>query len=129
ARYVEKQGDAGVIAIPNNTDHWPSHHRREAIALIQKHVGPDYEILEEREVVTGQATQNNQQVNTEQTANRRNPNLPGEKQTVTGTVTQSDITEWRIAYRRKARPEPFISDINFQGATIGLTPAGGPGAG
>jgi hypothetical protein len=100
AKYVEKRGDAGIVAIPANTDTWPTHNRREALALIQKHVGSNYEILEEREVVVGQATRNDQQVNTEQTVNRELFFLPAEKQTTTTTTTQRDITEWRIVYRR-----------------------------
>src|SRR5262245_51230349 len=101
ARYVEKKGDTGIIAIPNNTDTWPNHNRTAAIDLIKKHVGVGYEILDEREVVTGQSTTNNQQVNTEQTVNRTLPFLPAEKQTITNNTTQRDITEWRIWYRRK----------------------------
>ena len=121
ARYIEKTGDAGVVAIPANTNAWPSYNRREAIGLIQKHVGVHYEIVDEREVVTGQTTTNNQQVNTEQTVNRSLPFLPAEKQTITNTTTSHDIKEWRIWYRRVAGPEPFIGDIN----TTGLAPAGG----
>jgi hypothetical protein len=123
ARYVEKTGDSGVIAIPNNTDAWPGYNMRAAKELIQKHVGANYEIIDQREVVTGQATTNNQQVNTEQTVNRSLPFLPAEKQTITNNTTQRDLTEWRIWYRRATtyRPEPFIGDIN----TNGLAPAGG----
>lgn len=135
ARYIEKKGDEGVVAIPANTDAWPSYNRRAAIELIQKHVGVNYEILDEREVVTGQSTHNNQQVNTEQTVNRTIPFLPAEKQTITNTTTQRDITEWRITYRRKAgaapgdvgtyRPAPFVNDPNNKPPQTGLTPAGG----
>jgi hypothetical protein len=132
AKYIEKKGDSGVVAIPKNTDTWPNYHRREALALIEKHVGPDYEIVTQGEVVTGQTTLKNAQVNTEQTANRRNPALPGERQTATSTTTQQDITEWRIVYRKKERPEPFINDINASGTTVqtrypetGVQPVGG----
>lgn len=136
AKYVEKRGDAGVVAIPANTDTWPNHNRTAALALIQKHVGANFEILEEREVVVGQATSNNQQVNTEQTVNRELPFiLPAEKQTTTSTTTQRDLTEWRIVYRRvepsKARPEPFINDINSasaSGLVPSVLPAGGTAA-
>ena len=117
ATFVEKKPDQGVVAIPANTNTWPSYNRREALALIQQHVGPNYEIVGERLFVKGQVTHNNQQVNTEQTANRRHPNLPGERQTVTSTSTTNDVTEWHIAYRRKAGPAM---------GTTALTPAGGP---
>jgi hypothetical protein len=137
AKYVEKQGDAGVVAIPNNTDSWPSYHRRAALDLIRKHVGPQFEIVEEREVVVGQTTHNNQQVNTEQTVNSRIPFLPAERQTITNTTTQHDITEWRIVYRRKQSPvagpmtpgAPGGQVVQTQypaaGAVPGVQPAGG----
>ena len=47
ARYVETQGDTGVVAIPSNSDVWPNYNRKAAMALIEKHVGPNYEIVEE----------------------------------------------------------------------------------
>ncbi len=119
AKYVEKRGNSGIVAIPDNTDVWPTHNRREALALIQKHVGYNYEIVEERAVVVGQSTHNNQQVNTEDTFNREIPFLPAQKQTISNTTTQRDITEWQIVYRRKDPPA----------AVPGLTPAGGPAAG
>ena len=98
ARYVETQSDSGVVAIPANTNAWPSYNLNAARALIEKHVGPNYEIVEEREVATGQQVLNNQQVNGNQSI---------------GQTTTQDLTEWRIAYRKKAGP------------TTGITPAGG----
>lgn len=120
AKYIEKRGDTGVVAIPNNTDVWPAYNRREALALIQKHVGVNYEILEEREVVVGQTTHNNQQTNVEQTVNREIFFLPAEKHTTNTTTTQRDITEWRIVYRRLDAPR-----AGGIGAAPGVTPAGG----
>lgn len=142
AHYVEKKGDGGVVAIPANTNGWPNFNRREALALIEKHVGPNYEIVEEREVVTGQATATNQQVNTEAVANRRNPALPGERQTSTSTTTQHDLTEWRITYRRRLGPvvpdQPFggagspviqTGGVQSQGVAPGVVPSVMPGGG
>lgn len=114
ARYVEKNAESGIIAIPSNADFWPMKHRTEAIALIEKHVGPAYEIVEEKEVVTGVTTHHNQEVTREPTYNSEVPFLGAEKQTVTNSTSTSDTTEWRIAYRR--RPVP---------ATNGIQPAGG----
>lgn len=120
ARYIERQADSGVVAIPANTDAWPTHNRREAIALIQKHVGPNFEITEEREVATGQRTFNNQQVNNEQTFNTSNPFLPANKQTVQNSTTTTDVTEYRIAYRRVAGA-PGIGGVTIPGgAQMGL---------
>ena len=120
ARYVEKNGDSGIIAIPTNADFWPIKHRTEAVALIEKHVGPNYEIVEEKEVVTGVTTNHNQQIKREPTYNSEVPFFEAEKQTITNTTSSSDRTEWRIAYRRRAAP------VQTQYApTTGVQPAGG----
>ncbi len=127
AQFVEKRTDSGTVSISDNTNYWPNYNRREALALIQQHVGPNYEIIDERKVVTGQSTRNEQQTNTEMTQNRRNPNLPGERQTTTGSVTTQDLTQWQITYRKL----PAVGDY----PAPGVTPAGGairtgrPGAG
>lgn len=129
ARYIERTGDSGVVAIPTNTDSWPSYNHRSALALIEKHVGPNFEIVEEREVATSTATTNNQNVNNEQTWNSSNPFLPANKQTSTTTTTTHDVTEWRIAYRKKTMSNSPLGDINTRG---GVTSAGGavqPGLG
>ena len=130
ARFVERTADSGVVAIPSNTDSWPGYNRREALALIQKHVGPSYEIVEEREVATGKKTYNDQQVNNEQTWNTSNPLLPANKQTVQNTTTTQDVTEYRIAYRKKTSFNTGGTGFG-SGMPNGLTPAGGamPSAG
>ena len=89
---------SGVVAIPENTDVWPTHNRRAAMALIEKYAGPNYEIVSEGRVATGQQVLNSQQVNGNQSI---------------GQTTTQDLTEWHITYRKKAGP------------TTGLTPAGG----
>ena len=127
AQFVEKRGDSGTVSISDNTNYWPNYNRREALALIQQHVGPNYEIIDERKVVTGQSTRNEQQTNTEMTQNKRNPNLPGERQTTTGSVTTQDITQWQISYRKL----PAAGDYPPPGVTPagGVIRTGGPGAG
>lgn len=101
ARYVSKQGDSGVIAIPANTDTWPFHYRQEGESLIRQHVGADYEIVDEREVVTGSRVTNNQQTQSELVPNKRQPNAPGERTVTSGTVNSTNTTEWQIAYKRR----------------------------
>jgi hypothetical protein len=128
AKYVSKdsQTASGVVAIPANTDTWPTYNRRAALALIEKHVGPNFEIIEEREVATGQRTTNNQQVNGNQAF---------------GETTTQDVTEWRIAYRKKSGPPTGITPVGgmqpvrLPGGAGAVQPAGGlvpsmaPGAG
>jgi hypothetical protein len=96
ARYVERGPDSGVVAIPANTNDWPSYNRRAAIAKIEEHLGANYEILEEREVPVGQATFNNQQPAGDGTWN---------------ATTTLDMREWHIAYRRKAGPTTYAGPV------------------
>ena len=118
ARYVEKNGDSGIVAIPSNADFWPIKHRTAAMELIQQHVGPGYEIVEEKEVVTGVMTHHNQEVKREPTFNSEVPFLEAEKQTITNSTSTTDRTEYRIAYRR--RPAPHQT----QYPQTGVQPAG-----
>jgi len=128
ARYVERTGESGVVAIPANTDVFPSYNRSEAMALIQKHVGSNFEIVEEHEVATGKRTFNDQQVNNEQTWNTSNPLLPANKQSVQNTTTTQDVTEWRIAYRKKVPTSigsaPRGSSVAPAGGTQAASPVG-----
>src|SRR5436305_13628873 len=76
ARYVQRSGDEGIVAIPANTDTWPTNNRSAAMKLIEQHVGPSFDIVDEREVKTGQTTVNNQNTEREQTFNSSVPFLP-----------------------------------------------------
>jgi len=122
----------GVVAIPDNTDVWPTYNRSQALALIQSRVGPDFEIIEEQTVVIGQTTSNDRQVNT-QTPSERKRILPTEIEMkfIRDMTTTRDLTEYRIAYRRKpmaAAPAPASGSVvqtHYQSGTTGTPPAGG----
>ena len=101
ARYIERSGDTGVVAIPANTDTFPTYNRSEAVALIQKHVGPTSRSSRNARSRSA-AHVNDQQVNNEQTWNSTNPILPANKQTVQNATTTQDVNEYRIMYRKKA---------------------------
>lgn len=103
ARYVHKSGDEGIVAINDDTDGWPNYNRTNAKKLIAAHVGPDFEIIEEREVATGQIDTTHQDTNRQAAFNPNNPFLPAEKETTTTTTTTTPKTEYRIVYRRAAR--------------------------
>jgi hypothetical protein len=145
ATYVEQKGDSGIVAVPDSTDNWPTHNMRAAKELIEKHVGKDYEIVAQYTVKKGQKVSTDQQTNTDQTQNGRNPNLKGERTTVSGSTTVSDITEYRIVYRKKL-PQGYGPQVGaapsngwavtgagavpaggLMTGTGGMTPAGGPG--
>lgn len=116
ARYIEKSGDSGVVAIPANTNVWPTYYQTEAMAKIRAHVGPNFEIIEEREVATGKTTVNNEQVSNDKAFN---------KQTINNTMTTQDVNEWRITYRKKTGPAPIINGGNARGLPNGRGPVGG----
>lgn len=127
ARYVEKNADSGIIAIPSNADFWPMKHRTAALDKIHQHVGPNYEIVEEKEVVTGVTTHHNQQITREPTFNTEVPFLDAEKQTVMNSTTSTDRTEWRIAYRRAAPPvTPGVQPTSGVQPAAGVVPSVAP---
>jgi hypothetical protein len=116
AHYVEKNGDSGVVAIPTNTNVWPTYYETEAMALIRKHVGSNFEIVHEGLAATGKATVNNERINTDKLAN---------SQSINNTTTTQDVTEWRIVYRKKAMPGPLVNDAMSRGLPINHAPVGG----
>ena len=87
ARYVYHGDDEGIIAIPARSNEFPAYYLQNAEELIVQHVGPDYEVVEEREVSKG--VQETAQTNMQ----------PGIEQT---THTSKNLTEWQIRYRRKS---------------------------
>jgi len=103
ARYVHKSGDEGIVAINDDTDGFPFYNRTKAKKLIEAHVGPDYEIIEEREFANGTIDTTHQDTNRQAAFNPNNPFLPAEQETTTTTTTTTPKTEYRIAYRRTAR--------------------------
>ena len=98
ARYVSRDQQQGIIAIPN-TSTWPVDHREKAMELMQAHFPEGYVIEKEEEVVIGTETQNHTDVHAHEIGNS-NIFLGGE----TTHTTTTDKTEWRITYRRADSP-------------------------
>ena len=107
ARYVHQDPNGGVVAMSRNS----SGNREKALKLIQDHVGPGYQIVEEREVVTGQSTTNQADTQKELTAHSELPFLPAEKQTTVTTTTTRDLTEYHITYRRRGAAIPVVNGV------------------
>lgn len=100
ARYVRKDADCGIVAIPSNTNGWPMHYRDEAEELMAAHFPDGYAIDREEEVVVGTTTTYNQQKDHRSVQNEKGTaelNVFGTH----GSVTSQDKTEWRIYYRRR----------------------------
>ena len=99
ARIVSKSEDGGVIAIPANNDMWPFHYRTKAEELLTRECPEGYVIELEEEYVTGQATSTDvdDTSRTQQITKNASVTL---NSTQTNTTT-SNVTEWRIHYRKK----------------------------
>jgi hypothetical protein len=112
ARFVHKSGDEGIVAVSDRSDSWPSYNITNAKKLIESHVGPEYDVIEEKEVVTGNVTTNQQNTNRDTAVNPFVPFLQAENEVTTTTTSTNPIKEWQIHYRRR------------MGAPVG-TPFGG----
>jgi hypothetical protein len=104
ARVVKfnREEGAGTVAIPNNTDSWPSYNRRAAEERIAQLVGPSYRIVSEGEFVKGKRKQITLDSNS-------------------ASFTQEKITEYRISFMRV----PVVPPVTPEGT--GLIPTGGTG--
>ena len=100
ARYVTVTSEGGVVAIPDNSNNWPSYNHKHAEELIQAKCPGGYVIEREEEVVVG----SNQYTDTT-TKTKGDPLLaalriaPVTEETQQHT-TSSDIKEWRLYYHR-----------------------------
>jgi hypothetical protein len=128
ARYIEKKDNTGIVAVPDNSEGWPTNNRRAALELIEKHVGPNYEIVSEGPVPTGRAARSGLP-STNEALNPRNPALPaqrpiGPNASFQANPPEQEGTEYRIVYR-KTSGFPGVRDLQSQ-ETPGAVPAGGP---
>jgi hypothetical protein len=116
-RYVYQDKEFGVVGMPENTDQWPTHYRRQADKLMQEHFPAGYEIVRAEEVTEGSRTLKIEGSNTAEIA----PQLPAEllrvaKLGFSAHRSQSDnikIKECRIIYRRadRDRANGFSTDV------------------
>ena len=56
ARRILRQSDYGIVAIPYNSNAWPSRLRDQADELMNEHFPEGYQIVKEEEYVVGQTT-------------------------------------------------------------------------
>jgi hypothetical protein len=109
ARYVAATNDGGIIAIPANTDDWPSHYRRDANELMAKKCPRGYVIDHEEEITTGQVT-------THQTKADPDPFkgiVMGQKVDATEVHDQK---EYRITFH--AKPDPVMVPVSQRAAAL-----------
>jgi hypothetical protein len=123
-RFVEVSREGGVVAIPSNSNQWPTYYRDKAEKLIREKCPDGYEVVMEEEVVTGQVTHVESRTKTKEApsldlgkiaydsqdpennaASLAGVKIPlGRKQEdVNATTSSRDVTEYHIHYRPKVR--------------------------
>ena len=129
-RVVQRTPDEGIIALPANTDGWPSYHQSAAKKMIQAHLGPNYEVVEEKEVTTGYTTTNLQDKQSELTMHSSVPFLPASRETTTTKTVATPQKEWQIHYRRvMPRPAAGLAANPAAGVVTTAYVSGQPAAG
>lgn len=111
ARYIQKDVNGGVIAMSAD-NRW---NREKAEKLMKEHVGAGYQVVEEKEVITGQVTTNHSDTQNELGVHSAIPILPASKQITTTTTSSRDVTEWQITYRRGGLPSAVEQPIQQTG--------------
>lgn len=106
ARFIQVDQGGGVIAIPENSNVWPTYYRDKAEALLREKCPRGFDIVREEEVVTGQVAHTDTK-----TTNSPPPGvlvggvlavpLGESEQQVQQTTHYRDQTEWRIHFRAK----------------------------
>ncbi|QJW97077.1 hypothetical protein [Frigoriglobus tundricola] len=102
---------SGVVAVPDSSNSFPFYYKDKASALIQDKVGPNFILGPATEVAT---TQGKPETDAQQSQNRNNPNMPGDK--------PKSATECQYSFRRG--PAPVGSALTSTGVTSGVTTTG-----
>jgi hypothetical protein len=130
ARYVTIESTGGVVAIPSNTNFWPTFNRRHAEELMQARCPAGYVIEREEEVVVGTTQSVDTTTNTKGDATLAALRIAPVTQETQQKTTSQNMTEWRIYYRRKdaavvssAAPVQPAAAVN---PAAGVNPAGPP---
>ena len=106
ARYVTVDSTGGVVAIPSNSNSWPTYNHRHAEELIQAKCPGGYVIDREEEFVTGTTEYVDSTTNTKGDQMLAALRIAPVTQETQQRTTTSNQTEWRIYYHRKDAPMP-----------------------
>src|SRR4051794_29118516 len=87
ARLIQGTPDGGVVAIPSNSNYWPSKYRDEAEKLMAQRCPNGYDIVSEQEAVVGKTA------TTSENVDHRAPSDGRDQTTTTLTSTVMDQTE------------------------------------
>jgi hypothetical protein len=104
ARYITVDPTGGVVAIPSNSNAWPTYNRDKAEELMRQKCPQGYVIDREQEVVVGQTHLTNTNTETSGNATLAALHIAPVTQETHETVTSKDQTEWRIWFHAKDAP-------------------------
>lgn len=129
----DAKSGSGVVAIPENSDMWPTNYRTDAFKMIQQrypNFNPMTDIVSEHEQIVGQQTQNSERVENRKIGPDGKP--IGNLTTGSTTSTTSDLKEYWIEYRIRATPmggqrnDILIPAGGIPKSGAGLGPTGKP---
>jgi hypothetical protein len=112
ARLVQVNQDSGIVAIPTNSNSWPTYNHRAAEELMQRQFPEGYVIDQESRVVVGQHTTENVQGNNHSLAS-----VVFGLSNETRTSESHDFYEWQIRFHRKGAAAPEIPPNGPEGVT------------
>ncbi len=98
-RVVSSTPTGGCIAIPNNSDSWPSYNMTKAKEKMSELCPAGYKVIREEEVVVGQTTTNNTQRDTKEVPIAKGLAVDVQ-QTTRNTTETRDRTEYRIWFQK-----------------------------
>jgi hypothetical protein len=117
-RLVERHASGGgVIAIPAHAALGSNRHRKKAEKLMAEMCPGGYVIDHEQEVITGQVTHTNTNVNRSGVPVLSAFGLGPTFEDQQSTVSTTDVKEWRIWFRPKNAPPPDNLPIRSSAAT------------
>jgi hypothetical protein len=93
ARHIVKEPGGGVVAIPEDSNVWPTYYRDKANKLMHEHCPQGCTIVREEEVVTGVSTTDSVNTDTHEFG------LFSVREQVNNTTTTRNQTEFRITYQ------------------------------
>ncbi len=106
ARVVELSSNGGgVVAIPDNTNSWPSRNHRHAEELMAQRCPNGYVIDDEREIVVGQVAHTTSETEQKNVPVLTAIGLAPAKLETQQTTSYVDQKEWRIWFRPKDAPQ------------------------
>ena len=114
ARYVLKEQDRGVVAIPVDSLNWPVDHGEEAQKLMIAHFPQGYIVEREEEVVVGEVTRYHENSNNH--VEGKHGRVVIQAGGVSGYTETVDKKERRISYRRATPAESRMQQLGLSQA-------------